>query len=451
MTMRPRSFHTITIGCKLNQFDSAAIEGELARRGLKPAQGVDAADVVVINTCTVTHRADADARKLIRRVRRTNADCRLLVTGCYAERDAASLRDVGGVDCVFGNADKRRLPEILDELGIPGRQSVVADRGCDATLDLPDALHFGERSRAFLKIQEGCRLVCSYCVIPQVRGPSRSVPPERVTRAASSLFARGYREIVLTGVNTGDYGRDLDRSTNLASLLRTLLAAAGPNRIRLNSLEPLTVTDEIIELMANDSRLAPHLQIPLQSGSGAILRRMRRNYSLATYADRLERLRNAVPHVGLGADVIVGFPGETSDRFEESYRFIEGAPLDYLHVFSWSPRPGTPAANLDGRVPERHITQRSARLRALGERKSRAFARRFVGRRLDAVLLGEADDGTAWRALTGNYIEVMLPPGSGERGAPVNVRILDAGDDGVLGVVEGEPAWSVTGAPSGTH
>jgi threonylcarbamoyladenosine tRNA methylthiotransferase MtaB len=449
--MRARSFHTITLGCKLNQFDGAAIEGELARRGLQPTENSDEADVVVINTCTVTHRADADARKLIRRVRRANSDCTLLVTGCYAERDAASLHDVGGVDRVFGNTEKSRLPEILDELGIASQSSPTTDRGCDAALDLPDALHFGERSRAFLKIQEGCRLVCSYCVIPRVRGPSRSVSPERVLRAAASLFARGYREIVLTGVNTGDYGRDLDSSTDLSALLRMLLASAGPNRIRLNSLEPLTVTDEIIDLMASDPRLAPHLQIPLQSGADTILRRMRRNYTVATYADRLARVRSALPHVGLGADVIVGFPGETPELFEESYRFIESAPLDYLHVFSWSPRPGTPAATLDGRVPERLITQRSAQLRELGRQKARTFARRFVGRRLDAVLLNEQDGGTAWRALTGNYIELTLPPGRGEPGAPVDVRIVDAGSDEVRGVAEGQPSWSVARVPSGAY
>ena len=211
-------FHTITLGCKLNQFDGAAIEGELERRGFIPEPDPALAAVVVLNTCTVTHRADADARKIVRRVRRDNPGCVLLVTGCYAERDAASLAAVGGIDRVFGNRDKPFLTSILDDLGLassrppPAPNLSETDRGCEgfAALPQPQALHFGRRARAFLKVQDGCRLACSYCIIPAVRGPSRSVPPESLCAAALALFEHGYGEVVLTGVNTGDYGRDLD-------------------------------------------------------------------------------------------------------------------------------------------------------------------------------------------------------------------------------------------------
>jgi len=414
--MNRLGFHTITLGCKLNQFDSAAIEGELARRGYDSQPVIEGAALVVINTCTVTHRADADARKLIRRVRRANPDCRLLVTGCYAELEPDEVRKVGGIDAVFGNRDKARLGTILDELGLDGpgpatdTEVAGADRGCDAALDLPQALHFGDRARAFLKVQEGCRLACSYCIIPTVRGASRSVPPEVVERAALDLFLRGYREIVLTGINTGDYGRDLDPPIDLVALLRRLIAVAGPNRIRLNSLEPRTVTDG--------------------------------NYGLATYRERLAALRAAIPHIGLGADVIVGFPGESHERFHETLDFIAASPLNYLHVFSWSPRPGTPAAELPGRVQDSVIRDRSASLRKLSEELTDRFRRRFLGQELDAVVLDDRADGQGVRALSGNFIELTLPPHAASRGDVVSARPERIDTSGVHATPVGAPEWS---------
>jgi threonylcarbamoyladenosine tRNA methylthiotransferase MtaB len=323
--MSKRRFFTITLGCKLNQFDSATIEGELLRRGFRSGSVAEHAAVVVVNTCTVTHKADAEARKLIRSVRRRNPECKLLVTGCYADADAEALRTIPGVDLIFGNREKDRIGAILDEIGL----------GADETdgAGTPMLPHFGRKSRAMLKIQEGCRLACSYCIVPLVRGPSRSVPPGQVLDNASAIWRAGYREIVLTGINSGDYGLDLDPPTDLAALLRRLLAICGPNRIRLNSLEPLAISDDIVELLAADPRLAPHLQVPLQSGSEEILRLMRRNYRLEQYLDKLHLLRSRVPHIGLGADVIVGFPGETENHFQESYDFIAASPLNYLHDF----------------------------------------------------------------------------------------------------------------------
>jgi threonylcarbamoyladenosine tRNA methylthiotransferase MtaB len=438
-----RGFHTITLGCKLNQFDSAAIEGELARRGYRPVADPSRAAVVVVNTCTVTHKADAEARRLIRAARRHNPHCRLLVTGCYAELEAQRLSAIDGVDRVFGNRDKSRLGPILDELGLnrpDGADRDRGDRGCDGALGLPAALHFGERSRAFLKIQEGCRLSCSYCVIPQVRGPSRSVPPLDVEAALSGIRRSGFREIVLTGVNTGDYGRDLDPPTDLAALLRRLLAALGDGRLRLNSLEPLTVTDEIIGLLADEPRLAPHLQIPLQSGCAALLRKMRRNYRLESYLERLQRLRSAVPSIGLGADVIVGFPGETDAQFDETYAFIAGSPLNYLHVFSWSPRPGTPAADLSGRVDGPTVRARSARLRELGSELSWRFRKSLEGRTLDAVVLGGPTPDARSRALTGNFVEVRLDADAGEPGQIIRVRVERAAREETTATVQNTPS-----------
>jgi threonylcarbamoyladenosine tRNA methylthiotransferase MtaB len=446
------TFHAVTLGCKLNQFDSAGLEGELARRGLAPVADPARADVVVVNTCTVTANADADARRLIRRLRRANPGCRLLVTGCYAERDAAGLAAIPGVDRVFGNRDKGRFPAILDELGVAPRAELAAgtiapllpaagagDRGCDGAATLPAAVHFGDRSRAFLKIQEGCRLACSYCIIPAVRGASRSVPAEAVSRSLAALFDAGYREVVLTGVNTGDWGRDLDPPSTLAALLTRLLASCGPDRrIRLNSLEPLTVTPEIVALFARERALARHLQVPLQSGCAAILRRMRRNYRLDQYAARLDALQEAAPDAGLGADVIVGFPGETEEMFEEGREFIARSPLSYLHVFSWSPRPGTSAAELPHRVSPATVQDRSRRLRALGDDLGYRFRRRFEGERLEAVVLAPRADGTI-RALTGNFIEVAVE-GRGamalRRGELAPVRVTRVTREETRAVVE---------------
>ncbi|MCP3982528.1 MAG: tRNA (N(6)-L-threonylcarbamoyladenosine(37)-C(2))-methylthiotransferase MtaB [bacterium] len=447
-------FHSVTFGCKLNQFDSAAIEGELVRRGYARRDAPERAALVIVNTCTVTHRADADARKAIRALRRSNPDCTLLVTGCYAELDPETLREQDGVDRVFGNRDKPRLAEILDELGFTTASPAAAvaprgDRGCDGTLGLPDAVSYGERSRAFLKVQEGCRLACSYCIIPTVRGPSRSVAPGDLLRAARRLFESGYHEVVLTGVNTGDYGRDLAPRTDLRALLDELLKVCGPrHRIRLNSLEPLTVSDEIVALMARERRIAPHLQVPLQSGSDPVLQAMRRNYRTGDYLERLETLSEAVPGIGLGADVIVGFPGETEEDFERTVALVRRSPLSYLHVFSWSARPGTPASELPGRVDEAEIRRRSARLRSVAAEKSLAFRRSFEGRSMDAVLLGPRRDGRGTRALTGNFIEVAVAKGAAERRGMVRVRIDHASERETLAVLQ-EDADAAGRPPSG--
>jgi threonylcarbamoyladenosine tRNA methylthiotransferase MtaB len=460
-------FHTITLGCKLNQFDGAAVEAELLGRGLKRESDPAVASVVVINTCTVTSRADADARKLIRRVRRSNPGCRLLVTGCYAELDPEEIRETGEVDGVIGNRSRAELPAILDELGVgvpgavasagqglpvvldAGDRSVTGDRGCDWPSTLPQAVHFGERSRAFLKVQEGCDLMCSYCVIPQVRGPSRSVAPQDAETALRALVRGGYREVVLTGVNTGDYGRDLMPRTRLRELLERLLAACGATRLRLNSLEPRTVTDEIVELMATEPRLAPHLQVPLQSASDTVLRRMRRNYRSDLYAERLSKLRTRVPDAGLGADVIVGFPGETDAQFEDTYRFIERSPLSYLHVFSWSARPGTPAAEMSAAVPAGVIRERSARLRELGSRLSFRFRTGFEGRTLDAVVLGERSDGRV-RALTGNFIELTLQNGAPVAGGVISARVIRVTREQTLARSVGVPVWAAQSGAGAT-
>jgi threonylcarbamoyladenosine tRNA methylthiotransferase MtaB len=423
-----RRYRVVTLGCKLNQFDTAALEGLLRRRGLRAGGEGEPAELVVVNTCTVTGRADAEARRLTRRLHRQHPRARLLVTGCYAERDARALASLPGVDAVVGHGDRDSLPGLLDRwLGpAPGEPAAAPDHGCETPAS-PPALHFGHRTRAYLKVQEGCDLRCSYCVIPRVRGASRSVAPGEVARSLAALVEQGYREVVLTGVNTGDWGKDLPGSPALPDLLERLLRVPGLGRLRLNSLEPRTVSDSLLELLADPAgRLAPHLQVPLQSGSDTVLRAMRRNYRTRHYRRVVERLRERVPDVAVGADVIVGFPGEGQAEFEETRAFIDEAGLDYLHVFSWSAREGTPAASLPARVDPAEVRRRAGLLRELAARRSLLFRRRFLGRTLEAVTLDALREDGRRRALTGNFIDVTLPAGSCPPNRLLPVRILSA-------------------------
>ena len=434
------TYRILTLGCKLNQADSGALEARLVGLGLRraPETGGAAAptseapaDLVVLNTCTVTAGADREARQLTRRLRRTHPGATLIVTGCYAERDGGALASLPGVDHVVGMRDQAGQVAALAAAalglpapppGAPGRSEATGSAEATATAAEPlDLGRFGatdacdpamsDRTRAFLKIQDGCDLRCSYCIIPSVRGGSRSLPGEEVLRRIAGLVAGGYREIVFTGVNTGDWGCDLSPARRLHDLLPEALVAAGPARLRLNSLEPRTVTPVIVRLLAESGgRLARHLQVPLQSGCDTVLARMRRNYRTADYARAVETLGGAVPDAGIGADVIVGFPGETDAEFEATWRFIERSPLAYLHVFSYSARPGTTAAALPA-VPPKAIRDRSARLRGLGRDLSLRFRQRFVGRELPVLVLrGVRPDGRL-RALSDNFIDLGLDAG----------------------------------------
>ena len=430
------SYRIVTLGCKLNQADSMALEARLRHLGLArhtEDQGATP-DIVVLNTCTVTGAADRGARQLARRLRRENPGATLIATGCYAERDPVALSALPGIDHVVGMKDQAERVAALaaGALGLEAGSEAEplgpfgATSACDPLTDA------AERTRAFLKIQDGCNLRCSYCVIPSVRGDSRSVPPDLVLARIASLFDAGYREIVFTGVNTGDYGRDLEPQQRLHDLLERAIDRPALGRLRLNSLEPKTVTPEIIALIAGGSgRIARHLQVPLQSGSDAVLRRMRRPYRTSDYRHLLESLRTTVPSIGLGADVIVGFPGETDGDFETTVRFIASSPLAYLHVFSYSPRPGTAAAAFGDQVPPPVVKERSARLRALGRDLSLRFRRSFVGSELPVVTLREIRPDGRLRALTDNFIDLGLDLGGRPPGSFIN-RLLTARVTGAL-------------------
>jgi len=443
------TYRIVTLGCKLNQADSAALEARLRSLGLRRAPpdeaGASGADLVVLNTCTVTANADREARQIARRLRGSNRSALLIATGCYAERDAAGLAAVPEIDHVVSlKEQEERVPALAAAAFGIEREGADLELGpWGATDGCEPEFGPGDRTRALLKVQDGCNLRCSYCVIPSVRGSSRSLPPRTVLERLSRMVESGFREIVLTGVNTGDYGHDLDPPQSLARLLEDSIGTPGLGRLRLNSLEPKTVTRELVGLLAAcDGRVAPHLQIPLQSGSDSVLGRMRRPYRSADYARVVEGLRREVEGIALGADVIAGFPGETDEEFDTTCRFIESSPLNYLHVFSYSARPGTAASSVPGQVPPHVIKQRSARLRSLARELSLRFRGAFVGRTRTALTLREVRPDGRLRALTDNFIDLGCDL-SGRDPAPLmnrllRVRITDALDHDTLGVIDAD-------------
>jgi threonylcarbamoyladenosine tRNA methylthiotransferase MtaB len=404
-----------TLGCRLNQVDSQEIQAALERRGFRAVPLDSPADVVVVNTCTVTARAEASDRRAIARAVRCHPGAWVVVTGCWAQADPAAVARLRGVDLVVGNADKPRLPDLLEALlgGGPGRvggpRIAVSAPAAAGALGPPAAPTASPRARAFVKVQEGCQHRCAFCIVPRVRGASRSRPPGLVVDHVRRLVDAGHREVTLTGVDLGHYGADLTPPTTLAALLRRLSDLPGLRWIRLSSILPASFTPELIEVVTGSPTIAPHLHVPLQSGSDRVLRRMRRPYNVALYRRLVERLAGAIPDLGLGTDLIAGFPGESEADFEATLALVQALPFTYLHVFGYSDRPGTEAAGFPDRVPPRVIAERSRRLREVGQAKSLAFRRRLVGRGHEVLVLDTRDRATGRLVgLTGHYVEVLF-------------------------------------------
>ncbi len=417
-----------TLGCKTNQFESAAMREALECAGYRVVPFAAGADLVVVNTCTVTAATDAQSRNLVRRARRLNPVCRVVVTGCYAQVDPPALAGLDGVSLVIGNEEKRTL---LDHLrGGDARRIIVSDIRATQVAEVPAAPVFAERSRAFLQIQNGCDACCSYCIIPQARGPSRSVPEPHVVEQVRRLAAARVPEIVLTGIHVGAYGLDLNPPASLTSLLRRIEAETPVRRLRLGSIEPTEIDAALLRLLAASTVVCPHLHIPLQSGDDAVLARMRRSYGRETFRALLLEIRAALPEAALGLDVIAGFPGETDAEFANTLQLLEALPVSHLHVFPFSRRPGTPAASLPGQIPGPVKKARAERLRRLGDDKLRAFASRFVGRELE-VVVERGGKGGQLKGLTRNYLEVRFAGGPELVGRCVTVRVL-GGEGGVL-------------------
>ncbi|MEJ2008385.1 MAG: tRNA (N(6)-L-threonylcarbamoyladenosine(37)-C(2))-methylthiotransferase MtaB [Acidobacteriota bacterium] len=427
------TFHLINFGCRASHADGAAIKKQLAVRGFREASA-DESEVAVLNTCTVTAVADAEVRQVIRRIHRSNPRCKILVTGCYAQRAAGEIAKLPGVTWVIGNSHKHALAEILsgeghrgappEELGStekPGGIHGTTFLALEAHTTEPRVLvgeignvfHFApvfadDRTRPTVKIQDGCNARCAFCVIPHVRGKSRSMEPEKVVEQISELEQNGYQEIVLSGINLGSYGRDLARRYTFLDLIKRILAETGIPRVRISSIEPMDVSHELINLVETEPRMAQHFHVPLQSGSDRVLRLMNRRYWTAQYAERIISIRERIPACGIGADVMVGFPGETESDHAESLRFIDSLPFTYLHIFPYSARPGTPAAGRAGQVDGRRIHERVREMKSLIAAKRDQFLQGQIGQKLSAVVLHKAQDG-APSALSSNYLQISLP------------------------------------------
>jgi threonylcarbamoyladenosine tRNA methylthiotransferase MtaB len=483
------SFYVENFGCRATQADGAAIEQQFRDRGLARADAPGSADYVVLNTCAVTAAAEQDARAALRRIRRQNPDCKIVMTGCYAQRAPQEVASLAGVSRVVGNSHQHTLAQIAlagrattiapPEAFVPlseltsataaQRRNGKARHGSAGEVDAETRVRFSERpgiptldasgpaeiyvsdifahtellaapvfdsanerTRPNLKVQDGCNNRCSFCIIPSLRGRSRSLPLEAVLREVNQLAEAGYREVVLSGINLGRWGRDLAQphrgvphvsailgdvggvrvtETKFEDLIRTILDRTSIEKLRISSVEPMDWTDSLIRLVAESPRIAKHAHVPMQSGSDTLLRRMHRKYRPWHYREKIEEIRAAMPTAAIGADVMAGFPSESDADFEETRRMIEDLPFTYLHVFTFSARPGTPAATMPNQVPVHVARERNRILRELAEQKKLAFMRSFVGRELDAITLSVTSEDACGRwteALTDNYLKLRL-------------------------------------------
>ena len=422
-----KTFSTLTLGCKLNQFETEWIRESLIRKNWQFRRFEDGAAFCIINSCTVTARSDARCRKAARRAKRTNPRSFVVVTGCYAETQRASLDGMEEVDLVLGNGEKSSIPAIIDAIAERERGEPSADRGSVSRVGMAERSEidrFLDHTRAFVKVQEGCNASCSYCIVPRARGPSRSVPVAAILDQVAILRESGYHEIVLSGVHIGRYGADLDPPDTLANLVETILDRASDVRVRLSSIEMNEVTPRLLDLVRATDRLAPHLHVPLQSGDDRILEAMNRSYRASGFRSKIEEIARARNGIAIGTDIIVGFPGETEASFENTFQLVRDLPMSYFHVFGFSPRPQTPAASMDGTVSPERKRARSARLIELGNSKRHAFLESHVGStQLALVQRPPHRCPSLVRSLTGTYCEVLLPKETGAPGSLVPVRV----------------------------
>jgi threonylcarbamoyladenosine tRNA methylthiotransferase MtaB len=418
--MTPQTVAFYTLGCKLNFSETSALGRQFEERGVRRVEFEQGADLYVVNTCSVTDHADRKCRKVVQQALKYNPQAFVAIVGCYAQLKPQEIAQIPGVGAVLGAAEKFRLAEILTELEVAsptlltGPDAAPRPAGRVFASPISEATEFhpaqslGERTRTFLKVQDGCDYSCSFCTIPLARGGSRSGSVASVVERVEKLAAQGVKEIVLTGVNLGDFGiqgPERQRVEDFTQLVKALDEVEGIRRFRISSCEPNLLTDEIIQTVAASRRFMPHFHLPLQSGSDKILGLMRRRYRRALYAERVARIKELMPHAGIGVDVIVGFPGETPADFLETYQFLNELPVSYLHVFPYSERANTLAPNLAGRVPERVRGERTTQLRSLSEKKKRFFYEQHAGFETDVLFEDDVTDGRV-EGYTPNYIRV---------------------------------------------
>ncbi|MEX2116941.1 MAG: tRNA (N(6)-L-threonylcarbamoyladenosine(37)-C(2))-methylthiotransferase MtaB [Bacteroidota bacterium] len=421
-----------TLGCKLNFAETASLARQFGLRGYNVVDDIDKpANVVVLNTCSVTERADRECRQLVRRALRTSPDAYVIIVGCYAQLRPDSLAAIDGVDLVLGTKEKFEIFTHANWDKTAGARVLVSPIAEATGTQVSSSVGFSDRTRAFLKIQDGCDYTCSFCTIPLARGASRSIPFSDVVREAQSIVADGYKEIVLTGVNVGDYGKSIGSS--LLEMLRGITAIDGLERVRVSSVEPNLLTNELLEFWIESQKMCNHFHIPLQSGSDPMLAGMRRRYRRSWYADRVATIKKNVPHAGIGADVIVGFPSETNEHFEETYAFLVDQPLTYLHVFTYSERPNTPAASFGEKVAPEIKAERSERLRMLSRKKRHVFHELLRGRTVNVLFEGSGHSETG---LSDEYVRVNVPSRVPLTNQLLPVVIIESKDEECFGSLQ---------------
>ena len=421
--MTPQTVAFNTLGCKLNFSETSTIGRQFAKAGYTAIPFDEAADVYVINTCSVTDFADKKCRQIVRRALKTAPDAFIIVTGCYAQLKPDEIAEIPGVDMVMGAGEKFKILDYIDDLKkLPGKGIVHAGE-IKTVNSFENAFSFGDRTRSFLKVQDGCSYKCTFCTIPQARGASRSNTIESIIHNAQEIATLGAKEIILTGVNIGDFGNGTEviegvrpkKEALFIDLIKELDQVEGIERFRISSIEPNLLTEEIIRFVAKSKRFMPHFHIPLQSGNNRILKEMKRRYNRELFAERVDAIKKVMPHACIGVDVIVGFPGETDEDFKDTYRFIQDLDVSYLHVFTYSERPNTPAVEMEGRVDMQERRARNQMLRILSEKKRAAFYSSFQDQPSEVLVEQSRKEGVL-TGFTKNYIKVELP----EAGIAVN-------------------------------
>jgi threonylcarbamoyladenosine tRNA methylthiotransferase MtaB len=408
------AFHTL--GCKLNFSETSALSRMFENHGFQEVAFEQSADIFVINTCSVTDFADRKCRNIVRQALRKSPQAKIIVVGCYAQLKPEEIASIPGVDLVLGAAEKFRILEFIDGISKASDKGMVRAGEVKEANVFIDSFSFGDRTRSFLKVQDGCDYKCSFCTIPQARGASRSDTVENVLNNIAIIAEKGVKEIVLTGVNLGDFGNGTavvegmkpKKDDLFIDLIKAIDQQNAIHRFRISSIEPNLLTDEVIEFVSNSHNFLPHFHIPLQSGSPSILRKMRRRYTTEHYQSRIETIRKYMPNACIGADVIVGFPGETEEEFMETYHFIHSMDLSYLHVFTYSERANTPAVSFESPVPMTLRRERNERLRILSEKKKRDFYNRFEGQTMEVLFEKGTEEGFV-SGFTQNYLKISLP------------------------------------------
>lgn len=420
-----------TLGCKVNQYESEAMSKLFEAAGYGVAMDITRADIVVVNTCTVTAVSSQKSRQMIRRASGVNPNAVLVVVGCYAQSEPEVIAQIDGVDVIIGTKDRTRIVELV-EAALANRGGQILQVGnVEDIRDFEELPHTPHRTRAFLKIEDGCNNFCSYCIIPYVRGRVRSRSLESIREECLTLAASGYKEIVLTGIHIGAYGRDFKSKVTLVDAIKTVLDAANPLRLRLGSLESAEMTDELIDLLKSDGRICNHVHLPLQAGSDEILKAMRRPYTTKDFAKLTARLTAEVPDISIGTDLIVGFPGETDKHFAETLEFIKGQPFSKIHVFPYSARAGTLAASMLNQIPPRIKKLRAGLALEVSRVKAQDFSERLIGKTVE-VIAETSTDGII-DGLTKNYVRVYVPEEDIQLGEVVKVKVGRLYKDGVIG------------------